>query len=102
MAEGRLAVIDPRFPLVANQGYVPAPCTVDAPRSTSPAAPWSRGSFQRGDTAYLVDALERLGPTFVGVVELGRATDEEILELVAAVAPRALAENARAWYRPRA
>ncbi|HEX5781689.1 MAG TPA: amidohydrolase family protein [Solirubrobacteraceae bacterium] len=84
--DAHLHIIDPRFPLVAKQGYVPEPFTVDDYRATIDVAGGAvvAGSFQRGDTAFLVDALERLGPTFVGVAELDHATDEEILALDAA------------------
>jgi predicted TIM-barrel fold metal-dependent hydrolase len=84
--DAHLHVIDPRFPLVANQGYVPDPFTVEDYRAAVDVAGGAvvAGSFQRGDTTFLVDALQRLGPTFVGVAELDRATDEEILALDAA------------------
>jgi hypothetical protein len=43
------------------------------------------GSFQGDDQTYLLDALERLGPGFVGVTQLPpTATDDEIRELDAA------------------
>jgi len=43
------------------------------------------GSFQGFDQTYLLDALERLGPTFVGVTQLPpRVSDAEVLELDAA------------------
>jgi predicted TIM-barrel fold metal-dependent hydrolase len=84
--DAHLHVIDPRFPLVADQGYVPDPFTVDDYRAAVDVAGGAvvAGSFQRGDTTFLVDALQRLGPTFVGVAELDRATDEEIVALDAA------------------
>jgi predicted TIM-barrel fold metal-dependent hydrolase len=43
------------------------------------------GSFQGFDQTYLLDALERLGPAFVGVTQLpSSATDDEVLALDAA------------------
>ena len=43
------------------------------------------GSFQGFDQTYLLDALERLGPAFVGVTQLpATVTDEEVLALDAA------------------
>jgi predicted TIM-barrel fold metal-dependent hydrolase len=111
VAEGRLAVfdahlhvIDPRFPLVANQGYVPEPFTVDDYRAATTAmnvigGAVVAGSFQQGGPgpltppgrqggpgplSWVFDALERLGPGFVGVVDLDRPADEEVLELDAA------------------
>lgn len=84
--DAHLHVIDPRFPLVANQGYLPEPFTVDDYRAAIDVTGGAvvAGSFQRGETAFLVDALERLGPAFVGVAELDRPTDEDILALDAA------------------
>jgi predicted TIM-barrel fold metal-dependent hydrolase len=87
--DSHLHIIDPRFPLAANQGYVPEPFTVDDYRAAFDAAGGAvvAGSFQcegSDPQPWLVDALERLGPTFVGVVELSGASDEEILELDAA------------------
>jgi predicted TIM-barrel fold metal-dependent hydrolase len=96
VAQGRVAVfdshlhvIDSRFPLVANQGYLPEPFTVDDYRAATAGmnvigGAVVAGSFQTG-SEYLVDALERLGPGFVGVAQLDPGTsDEEILALDAA------------------
>jgi predicted TIM-barrel fold metal-dependent hydrolase len=88
--DAHLHIIDPRFPLVASQGYVPEPFTVEDYREATAGidvvgGAVVAGSFQRGDGAYLLDALERLGPGFVAVAELDPATsDEEILALDAA------------------
>jgi hypothetical protein len=83
--DAHLHIIDPRFPLVANQGYVPEPFTVDnyLARVDVVGGAVVAGSFQTG-TRWLIDALERLGPGFVGVVELAGASDDEVLELDAA------------------
>jgi predicted TIM-barrel fold metal-dependent hydrolase len=80
-------VIDPRFPLVANQGFLPPPFTADDYRAA--AAPLGviggaivSGSFQALDQTYLIDALERLGAAYVGVTQLpAMAMDHEIVEL---------------------
>ena len=80
-------VIDARFPLVANAGYLPPPFTTYAYRAA--VAPLGvgggaivSGSFQAFDQSYLRDALESLGPTFVGVTQLPRtAGDPEIRDL---------------------
>ena len=86
--DSHLHIIDPRFPLVANQGYVPEPFTVDDYRGRTAGLNITggavvAGSFQVG--SWLLDALERLGPGFVGVVELDAGvTDEEIVALDAA------------------
>jgi predicted TIM-barrel fold metal-dependent hydrolase len=77
-------VIDPRFPLVPNQGFLPEPFTVDDYRArvaTHGGAVVS-GSFQAYDQTYLLDALERLGPGFVGVAQVPpNVSDEEVLRL---------------------
>jgi predicted TIM-barrel fold metal-dependent hydrolase len=83
--DAHLHVIDPRFPLVANQGYVPQPFTVDDYRAATAAlnvvgGAVVAGSFQH--QGWLPDALGRLGSGFVGVVELdGGVGDEEIARL---------------------
>jgi len=80
--------MDPRFPLVGD--YRPEPFTVDDyRRRTGGIAVVGgvvvSGSFQGFDQTYLLDALDRLGPTFVGVTQLPpTVTDEEILALDAA------------------
>ena len=80
-------IIDRRFPLVPNQGYLPPDFTcrdylkaVEGLKVVGGAV--VSGSFQAFDYTYLLDALERLGPGFVGVVNLRvTASDEEILML---------------------
>ena len=135
MAQGLLAVfdahlhvIDPRFPLTPNQGYVPEPFTVDdyrartaglnviggavvagsfqpkgsvpQPKGSVPqyegsvpqyegSVPQYEGSVPQHEGSvpqeWLVDALARLGPGFVGVVELDPAVgDDDIVALDAA------------------
>jgi predicted TIM-barrel fold metal-dependent hydrolase len=104
--DAHLHIIDPRFPLVPNQGYVPDPFTVDDYRAATArldvtggavvAGSYQTGSdpsvllqsqtvaVQRGLTLFgwLGDALERLGRGFVGVVELGGGVrEEEVLAL---------------------
>lgn len=85
--DAHLHVIDPRFPLVPNRGYMPDPFTAEdylgraAPLGVAGGAVVS-GSFQAFDQGYLLDALERLGPSFVGVTQLPVSVpDEEILRL---------------------
>lgn len=80
-------IIDPEFPLVPNQGYLPPPFT---------AADYLKrvkglgivggaivsGSFQAFDQGYLVAALKELGPGFVGVTQLpASVSDGEIRRL---------------------
>ena len=85
--DAHLHIVDPRFPLVASDGYVPEPFTVDDYRERTArldvrGGAVVSGSFQAFDQSYLVDALERLGPGFVGVTQLpASAGDDEILAL---------------------
>jgi predicted TIM-barrel fold metal-dependent hydrolase len=80
-------IIDPRFPLVPNQGYLPEPFSGDQYLSRMADFRLCGGavvsaSFQAFDQSYLLDALERLGPSFVGVTQLpGSAPDEEVIRL---------------------
>jgi predicted TIM-barrel fold metal-dependent hydrolase len=85
--DAHLHIIDPRFPLETNQGYRPDPFTVaDYRRRTADlgivGGAVVSGSFQAFDTTYLTAALEALGPTFVGVVQLSATvTEEEVARL---------------------
>jgi len=80
-------VIDPRFPLVPNKGFVPERYTLNDYRERLAGYKLCGGavvsaSFQAFDQDYLVDALSRLGPGFAGVTQLPvTVTDEELLEL---------------------
>lgn len=83
-------IIDPRFPLVPNQGFLPEPFTVDDYRTRTEELDITggavvSGSFQAYDQTYLIDALEQLGPGFVGVANVPPdITDDEVLVLYAA------------------
>jgi predicted TIM-barrel fold metal-dependent hydrolase len=85
--DGHLHVIDPRFPLVPNKGYLPDPYTVEdylERMKTLDVVGGAvvSGSFQAFDQGYLIDALERLGSSFVGVTQLpATGADEEVLRL---------------------
>lgn len=88
--DAHLHVIDPRFPLTTNDGYRPEPFTVDDYRSRTArlhivGGAVVSGSFQGFDQSYLFDALDRLGPGFVGVTQLpADVPDAEVLALAAA------------------
>jgi predicted TIM-barrel fold metal-dependent hydrolase len=88
--DAHLHIIDPRFPLQENNGYLPPPFTVEDYRrrvaglSVVGGAVVS-GSFQGFDQSYLRAALAALGPGFVGVTQIPPdATDEDIRRLDAA------------------
>ncbi len=68
-------IIDYRFPLTRNEGYLPPPFTVeDYLKKVSGynfvGGAVISGSFQGFDTTYLVEALSRLGRGYVGVAQL--------------------------------
>jgi len=85
--DAHLHVIDPRFPLIPNRGYLPDPFTVrDYLKRTSTldvvGGAVVSASFQGFDQGYLIEALGRLGPSFVGVTQLPVSVpDEEVLRL---------------------
>ncbi|MCB1754789.1 MAG: amidohydrolase family protein [Gammaproteobacteria bacterium] len=82
--DAHLHIIDPAFPLIENQGFVPAAFTVDdylaqaKPLGITGGAVVS-GSFQGFDQTYLVEALRRLGAGFVGVAQVPLEVDDETL-----------------------
>lgn len=80
-------VIDHRFPLTPNNGYLPDDL-ICKDYLTQLSAYDLRGgaivsgSFQTFDQSYLLDALHTLGPLFVGVTQLPvTVSDQEILDL---------------------
>ncbi|MEM6581409.1 MAG: amidohydrolase family protein [Pseudomonadota bacterium] len=80
-------IIDPDYPMVPNKGYLPEAFTCEqyvqrtAAHQVVGGAVVS-GSFQAFDQTYLVAALGKLGPGFVGVTQLPEnVTDEEITSL---------------------
>jgi predicted TIM-barrel fold metal-dependent hydrolase len=82
-----LHIIDNRFPLVPNNGYLPEPFTckdylVRMEGYSLVGGAIVSGSFQALDQTYLVDALKKLGPSFVGVTQVPvSVSDEELIEL---------------------
>ena len=98
--DAHLHIIDPRFPLQENDGYLPPPFTVDDYRNRVAGLGVAggavvSGSFQGFDQTYLGAALAALGPTFVGVTQIpGDTADAEIRRLDA-VGVRAVRFNIR-------
>ena len=80
-------IIDKQFPLVPNNGYLPDEFTYKDYLERTAAYKLCggaivSGSFQAFDQSYLVDALEKLGSSFVGVTQLPATTsDREIIQL---------------------
>lgn len=85
--DAHLHIIDNRFPLVANHGYLPDAFTcddyIDRMKSYNLAGgAVVSGSFQHCDQAFLVAALQRLGPSFIGVTQISETiSDKRILKL---------------------
>ncbi len=80
-------IIDSRFPLVANNGYLPEDfsCADYLERMRGchlVGGAIVSGSFQAFDQSYLLEALHALGPLFVGVTQLpATVSDQELLDL---------------------
>jgi len=80
-------IIDKRFPLVPNQGYLPDNFSVhDYQKRTQNydivGGAIVSGSFQAFDQTYLLAALKELGPNFVGVAQLpATVPDSELISL---------------------
>jgi predicted TIM-barrel fold metal-dependent hydrolase len=80
-------IIDRRFSLTPNNGYLPDDLTCSDYRAQTGkydlrGGAVVSGSFQAFDQSYLLDALHTLGPQFVGVTQLpASVTDREILDL---------------------
>ena len=80
-------IIDKQFPLVPNNGYMPDEFTYKDYLKRTKAYKLCggaivSGSFQAFDQSYLVDALEKLGSSFVGVTQLPATVSEhQIIQL---------------------
>ena len=93
-------VIDPRFPLVPNQGYLPDPFTAADYRKATDGLGISAGavvsgSFQAFDQDYLLAALATLGPGFVGVTQLPPDAGDDDIDALHAAGVRAARVNLR-------
>ncbi|TMW70102.1 amidohydrolase family protein [Alteribacter natronophilus] len=85
--DAHLHIVDPRYPLTENHGFLPDAFTADdylnsVSRLHVIGGAVVSGSFQGHDQAYLTAALKKLGPAFRGVTQLPADTsDEEIVRL---------------------
>lgn len=83
-------IIDKRFPLVENNGFLPDEYTcsdyIERMKGYDiRGGAVVSGSFQAFDQGYLLDALKRLGPGFVGVTQLpADVSDDDLVGLNAA------------------
>ncbi|MFM2481645.1 amidohydrolase family protein [Celerinatantimonas sp. YJH-8] len=88
--DSHLHIIDPRFPLIPNHGYLPEAFTCDdylarLSQYKLVGGVVVSGSFQGFDQSYLLSALKSLGASYVGVTQLPYATsDQQIMQLDAA------------------
>ncbi|MGE5216384.1 MAG: amidohydrolase family protein [Chloroflexota bacterium] len=80
-------IIDKKFPVVPNQGFMPDAFTSEDYLARVKAVDLCggavvSGSFQAFDQSYLFHALKFLGPTFVGVTQVPQTvSDQELREL---------------------
>lgn len=93
-------IVDPAFPLVPNDGYVPDPFDVGDYRRASSSlevigGAVVSGSFQAFDQAYLQAALAHLGPGFVGVTQLPPSVTNGEITALDSLGVRALRFNLR-------
>ena len=85
--DSHLHIIDPRFPLYENNGFLPEAFKVEQYKKrvsdlNIKSGAVVSGSFQQFDQSYLINALDLLGDDFVGVTQLPvDVTNEEILSL---------------------
>lgn len=96
--DSHLHIIDPRFPLIENNGYLPAQFTTADYRARMAGyrlvgGAVVSGSFQAFDQSYLIDALRALGPGFVGVTQLPIETSDQQLQQLDAAGVRAVRFN---------
>ena len=88
--DAHLHIIDLRFPLHANDGFLPDPFTTRDYLARTAAlgivgGAVVSGSFQGFDQDYLLAAIGELGPGFVGVTQVtASVTDAEVYRLAAA------------------
>jgi len=87
LLDAHFHIIDQRFPLVTNRGYLPDRYTLNDYQEQLKdydlqGGAVVSGSFQAFGQDYLVDVLSRLGSGYVGVTQLpASVSDEELLEL---------------------
>lgn len=85
--DAHLHIIDNRFTLEPNHGYTPDEFTCSDYLNRMSGYPLCggavvSGSFQAFDQSYLIHALKKLGPSFVGVIQLPETvSDEELFTL---------------------
>jgi len=96
--DAHLHIIDPRFPLAPNNGYLPPEFAVADYRSMTDSlgvvgGAVVSGSFQRFDQSYLIAALRHLGEGFVGVTQLPASVSDDEIQTLDAKGVRAVRFN---------
>ena len=102
--DSHLHIIDPRFPLVANQGYLPGNFTTLDYLSHTADLKQNRGdtiiggaivsgSFQAFDQSYLEASLAELGAGFVGVTQLAPTVSDAEIQRLNSLGVRAIRCN---------
>ena len=91
-------IIDHRFPIVANQGYVPPAFPLEAYLAEAKplgvvAGAIVSGSFQANDQTYLEDVLPRLGAGWVGVTQIPHDHPDSEIARLGAIGVRAVRFN---------
>lgn len=91
-------IIEPRFPLVPNQGFIPEAFTCEDYLQRMrlynlQGGAIVSGSFQAFDQTYLLDALKTLGKGFVGVTQVPAETGDEQLAALNDAGVRAVRFN---------
>lgn len=77
-------IIDPKYPLFENNGYLPSHFTLENYRETTQnldivGGAIVSGSFQKFDQEYLIDSLQELGQNYFGVANIPvEMTKEEL------------------------
>lgn len=91
-------IIDKRFPVVLNQGYLPDEFSCEHYLARTrhynlAGGAVVSGSFQAFDQRYLTSALSVLGPRFVGVTQLPASVSDEELKMLDGKGVRAIRFN---------
>ena len=96
--DSHMHIIDNRFPLVANNGYLPEEFNHQdylermSPYKLSGGVIVS-GSFQAFDQSYLTEALSNLGESFVGVTQLPASISDNEIQRLNSLGVRAIRFN---------
>jgi predicted TIM-barrel fold metal-dependent hydrolase len=91
-------IIDFRFPVSENQGFMPPSFPVEDYRARTAGLGIAggvvvTGSFQNFDTAFMRDALAKFGPTFLGVAQLPADIPEAEIMALDAIGVRGVRFN---------